>query len=128
MSRDNRARTLKLAAEQKPERDTVEMRLALAEARISLLTKALAAKSYDLTLGFLLRGFESNLGGRTEREKRIIREKAVHGNAFLFTRGGEYRIIEAECQEDAWTKVRLMEGWDGNDVACYGETAQRSAA
>ncbi len=100
--------------------------MALMEARLAVLTKALAAKSFDLTIGFLVRAFESQIGmGKTEREKRLIREKLEHGNCFCFVKGqGEYRIIEADCLEDAWTKVRMAEGWSGDDVACLGDTKQ----
>lgn len=119
-----RASLLRSAANQAGP-DHTQTRIALLEARVAMLTKALASLSFDLTLGFLGRKFDAELNGaagRTAREKRLILEKLEHGNCFAFTKGNEHRIVEAECQEDAWRKVRLMEGWGGTDVACLGET------
>lgn len=98
--------------------------MALLEAKVAVLTKALAALSFDQTIASLVRMFDRRMGdtGKTQRERRELLEKLTHGGCFAFTRGKEHRIVEAECQEDAWRKVRMMEGWGGNDVACFGDT------
>lgn len=125
MSKDRRASLIRTAANT-PQSVETARRLALLEAQVKVLTKALAAKSYDLTIGFLLRSCESQIegSGKTQREKRLIREKLEHGNCFCFVRGNEHKIVEADCLEDAWTKVRMTEGWSGDDVACLGDTLQ----
>ena len=124
--RDPRASVIVSAANQPPSDNDMAVRVALLESRLALLTKALLAKSFDMTLSFLHRQFDTQLSsaGNTQREKRLVLEKLAHGNCFAFIKpDGEYRIVEADCLEDAWRKVRLMEGWAGPDIACFGSTA-----
>ena len=120
MKRDHRASLLRAAVNE----PVADPRIPLLEARIAVLTKALAALSFDQTIGSLVRMFDRRMSdvGKSVRERRELLENLAHGNCFAFTRGGEHRIIEADCQEDAWRKVKMMEGWDGIDVACQGET------